>query len=155
MKKKQFIFTMAALGLAMTMTAGCGSNNGNNEGTAATNTKKPDNAAAAPEADNAAATNAPATNAPANEEPAAPKIAGKVVFTTNRTDLVDTELKNYAAKFHEKYPDATVEIEAIKDYDQTTKIRMASNELADISLIPGTVKNRICRTFTCLWTTWA
>ncbi|WP_201008478.1 ABC transporter substrate-binding protein [Paenibacillus glycanilyticus] len=136
MKKQQLISTMAVLGLAMTMAAGCGSNNGNNEGAAAPSNNKADNAAATTKADNAAA-----TNAAASEEPAAPKIAGKVVFTTNRTDLVDTELKNYAAKFHEKYPDATVEIEAIKDYDQTTKIRMASNELADISLIPGTVKN--------------
>lgn len=130
MKKKQLISTMAILGLAMTMAAGCGSNNGNSEGAAPSNNK----------ADNAAAANK-GNNAAASEEPAAPKIEGKVVFTTNRTDLVDTELKNYAAKFHEKYPDATVEIEAIKDYDQTTKIRMASNELADISLIPGTVKN--------------
>ncbi|GLX70313.1 ABC transporter substrate-binding protein [Paenibacillus glycanilyticus] len=136
MNKKQLISTMAVLGLAMTMAAGCGSNNGNNEGAAAPSNNKGNNAAATTEADNAAA-----SNAAASEEPAAPAISGKVVFTTNRTDLVDTELKNYATKFHEKYPDATVEIEAIKDYDQTTKIRMASNELADISLIPGTVKN--------------
>lgn len=130
---------MVVMGLAVTMAAGCGSNNGNNEGdAAAANAPAEKNTSTQTNAENdAAATNAPA----AAEETTGPKIEGKVVFTTNRTDLIDTELKNYAAKFKEKYPEATVEIEAIKDYDQTTKIRMASNELADISLIPGTVKN--------------
>ncbi|QGQ98359.1 extracellular solute-binding protein [Paenibacillus psychroresistens] len=75
------------------------------------------------------------------------KIQGKVTLATNRTDLIETNLKEYAEQFHAKYPDATVEFQAIKDYDQTIKIRMASNELPDIILIPGTVKNSDLPTF--------
>lgn len=73
-------------------------------------------------------------------EPA--QIKGKITVMTNRTDLVDTKLKEYADQFMEKYPEVTaVEFEGIKDYEKTLKIRMASKELADVVMVPTGISN--------------
>jgi len=61
---------------------------------------------------------------------------------TNRTDLVDTKLKEYAEQFKAKYPDVTeVEFEGLKDYEKTLKIRMSSKELTDVVMVPTGISN--------------
>ncbi|CAK4824592.1 unnamed protein product [Aphanomyces euteiches] len=108
------------------MLAACGS--GKKAEPAATDSGKA-TATAAPEV-----TKAPdaATEAP----PAASNIKGKVTFATNRTDMIGKQYVEYAKKFHEKYPEAEINFEAILDYDKTIKIRLASGDLPDILLIP-------------------
>ncbi len=68
------------------------------------------------------------------------EVSGTITFLTNRTDMVGTQFDDYAKRFHEKYPNAQVEFEAITDLDKTTKIRMSSGDYPDVVLIP-TVPN--------------
>lgn len=85
----------------------------------------------------------PAASAEApSQAPEAANIKGKITVMTNRTDLVDTKLKEYADQFIAKYPEVTgVEFEGIKDYEKTLKIRMASKELADVVMVPTGISN--------------
>ncbi|WP_116189462.1 extracellular solute-binding protein [Paenibacillus taihuensis] len=144
MKKSVALLSTAVLMTAML--SACGSDNNANESSNSTNASTTNNGKAAT---NDSTDNASTTNAADSSTDAAPAddVKGKVVFAINRTDLVETKLKEYSEQFHTKYPNATLEFEAIKDYDQTIKIRMASNELPDILLIPGTVKNSDLPTF--------
>ncbi len=73
--------------------------------------------------------------AKASEKPGS-NIKGKVTFLTNRTDMVDKEYKDYAKRFKEKYPNADIEFEAIRDYDKNVKVRIASADYPDILLVP-------------------
>ncbi|MBE7680115.1 ABC transporter substrate-binding protein [Paenibacillus sp. P13VS] len=64
------------------------------------------------------------------------EISGTITFLTNRTDMIDKEYVDYAARFKEKYPNAEVKFEAVTDLDKTTKIRIASGEFPDVVLVP-------------------
>ena len=44
------------------------------------------------------------------------KPSGEITVITQRTDIVNTKFKEYAAEFQKEYPDVTVKFEAIKDY---------------------------------------
>lgn len=79
---------------------------------------------------------APATKAPPAEAP----IKGTITMATHRTDIVDTKFPEWAKKFQEKYPDVQVKFEAYADYAKDLKVRMASNDFADIALNPGIAK---------------
>ncbi|ASA25905.1 ABC transporter substrate-binding protein [Paenibacillus donghaensis] len=129
MRNKLFSLSFVmALSLSTALT-GCGSNNNNNTGAAATEQPV---ATTAPET----ATNAPAE---ATKEPAAggADISGKITFLTNRTDMIGKEYDEYLKRFNEKYPNIEVELEASQtDYNQQSKVRMASGELPDIMFIP-------------------
>lgn len=114
--KKSFSVVGTIILTASLLTA-CG---GNNE---ADKSEQSTNASNSP----AASAVAVATSTP-NE---ADTIKGKITFAINRTDM-DDKLKEYADKFHQKYPNAEVVIEPIKDYEGTLKIRLASNEAPDI-----------------------
>jgi len=86
------------------------------------------------------ANNGTKTNATENSTeppPAEDEISGTITFLSNRTDMVDKEYVEYAKRFSEKYPNAKVEFEAITDHDQGIKLRMASGELPDVTLIPS------------------
>jgi raffinose/stachyose/melibiose transport system substrate-binding protein len=63
-------------------------------------------------------------------------VKGKVTFLTNRTDMIDKEYKDYAKRFKEKYPNADIEFEAIRDYDKNVKVRISTGDYPDIVLIP-------------------
>lgn len=123
MKKTKAVTSLAALTLMAGLFAGCSSNNN---------------------ADNAAATNAgntgtgtEATAAP--EGDAAKDIKGKITVITQRTDIVDTVFKDYAAKFNEKYPDVKVNFEALSNYEDQIKIRMSTSDYGDVLLLPTSV----------------
>ncbi|WP_127533344.1 ABC transporter substrate-binding protein [Paenibacillus kobensis] len=66
------------------------------------------------------------------------ELKGKVVFLTNRTDMVGKEYKEYKERFEEKYPGVTIEFEGILDYEKNSKIRIATGKFPDVMLIgPG------------------
>ena len=66
-------------------------------------------------------------------------VAGSITVLTNRTDLVDTALPEYAAAFNELYPDVEVTFEAITDYEGEVKTRMNTKDYGDVLLIPNTI----------------
>lgn len=123
MKKTRAVTSLAALTLMAGLFAGCSSNN-NTDNTAATNggnTGTGTEATAAPEGD------------------AAKDIKGNITVITQRTDIVDTVFKDYAAKFNEKYPDVKVNFEALSSYEDQIKIRMGTSDYGDVLLLPTSV----------------
>lgn len=65
------------------------------------------------------------------------KPSGEITVLTNRTDLVDTTLAEYAETFEKKYPGTSVKFEALTDYEGDTKIRLNSKDYGDVLLIPS------------------
>lgn len=65
------------------------------------------------------------------------KPTGSITVLTNRTDLVDTTFKTYAATFEKKYPGTTVKFQALTDYEGDAKIRLNSHNYGDVLLIPS------------------
>lgn len=70
---------------------------------------------------------------------AASDVSGEITVLTNRTDIVDTTFKEYAATFNETYPNVTVKFEAVKDYEGEVTTRMSTKDYGDVLLIPNTV----------------
>jgi raffinose/stachyose/melibiose transport system substrate-binding protein len=116
---KKTLSITVTLVFILTMLAACGSSK--------------DTAATTPAASPAASAKADTASAPGAADSA---IKGKVTFVTNRTDMIGKQYVDYAKKFHEKYPNAEINFEAIPDYDKTIKVRLASGDLPDILLIP-------------------
>ncbi len=69
------------------------------------------------------------------------EVNGDITFLTNRTDLeTDGTWDEYVAEFEEKYPDATVKVEAITNYEDDVKTRLSTpNGYGDVLLIPNGV----------------
>jgi raffinose/stachyose/melibiose transport system substrate-binding protein len=92
-------------------------------------------ATSAPPAATVAPTQAPATAAPATvaptEAPAA-KLTGNLLWCSHRTDFQTTLLPQYAAEFNKLYPDVKISIETYKDYRETVRIKMSSNDMPDV-----------------------
>lgn len=57
---------------------------------------------------------------------------------TNRTDIVDTELKDYADQYKQK-TGVTIKWEAITDYEGDVKVRLNSDNYGDVLLIPNAI----------------
>ena len=67
-------------------------------------------------------------------------LSGTVTFLTNRTDLdQDGTYAELIAKFNEKYPDVTIEVQAITDYAGELATRMQTTEYGDVLMIPDAV----------------
>lgn len=114
---------LMALTLVAGLFSGCSSNNNtNNE--AAKNTGNNGSSAEA--------------TAPADGT-AAKDIKGDITVITQRTDIVDTVFKEYAAKFNEKYPDVKVNFEALATYEDQIKIRMSTSDYGDVLLLPTSI----------------
>ncbi|TFD28959.1 ABC transporter substrate-binding protein [Cryobacterium cryoconiti] len=67
------------------------------------------------------------------------KVTGEITVLTNRTDIVDTTFKDYAAQFEKAYPGTKVKFEAIAKYETDVATRMSSGSYGDVLLIPNTV----------------
>ncbi|MFL0409959.1 ABC transporter substrate-binding protein [Microbacterium paludicola] len=67
------------------------------------------------------------------------EISGTITVITQRTDIVDTVFQDYKAQFEEKYPEVTVEFEAITDYEGEIAVRMNTEDYGDVLLIPNSV----------------
>ncbi len=68
-----------------------------------------------------------------------PKIGGTITVLTNRTDVVGTTFKDYAAQFEKKYPGTHVKFEAVANYETDVTTRLSSGNYGDVLLIPNTV----------------
>lgn len=66
-------------------------------------------------------------------------ISGEITVLTQRTDIVGTVFEDYKKKFTAKYPDVTVNFEAITNYEQEVRIRMGTKDYGDVLLIPNSV----------------
>ncbi|RIW34260.1 carbohydrate ABC transporter substrate-binding protein [Bacillus salacetis] len=67
------------------------------------------------------------------------KVEGEITVITQRTDIVDTVFKDYAAKFQEEYPDVEVNFEALADYEGQIMPRMNTGDYGDVLLIPTSI----------------
>ncbi|NQX47766.1 extracellular solute-binding protein [Paenibacillus tritici] len=124
MTKMRAVTSLAALTLMAGLFAGCSSDNNNASSEAATNA-------------GGTGANTEATAAPDGD--AAKDIKGDITVITQRTDIVDTVFKDYAAKFNEKYPDVKVNFEALSNYEDQIKIRMSTSDYGDVLLLPTSV----------------
>ncbi len=72
-----------------------------------------------------------------NELSADDKIAGKIVFFTNRTDKAQTTIKAIADEFMQIHPGSEIEIESVESSQIATVIgtRAAADELPDITIV--------------------
>ncbi len=66
-------------------------------------------------------------------------LKGDITVLTQKTDIVDTVFKDYAAKFNEKYPNIKVSFQALSDYEGQIKVRMNSNDYGDVLLLPTSI----------------
>ncbi|MCX7773138.1 MAG: extracellular solute-binding protein, partial [Clostridia bacterium] len=84
-------------------------------------------------------TSTPSESASATPEAsAAPAtIKGEITFVHNRTDRNETTFPQYIKKFNEKYPDITVKLETMTDYEGQIKIRMGTADYGDVLLAPN------------------
>ena len=91
-------------------------------------------------ADSTEAGAADATDAAVSTEAAAPEsIEGEITVLTHRTDIKDTKMVEYAAKFNETYPNVTVAFEAMEDYEGDVSNRLATGDYGDVFMIPNTI----------------
>ncbi len=67
------------------------------------------------------------------------ELSGTITVLTNRTDIVDTTLQDYAEQFQEANPGVTVEFEAITDYEGDVSIRLNTQDYGDVLLVPNSV----------------
>lgn len=61
---------------------------------------------------------------------------------TNRTDLVDSSLKDLAREYESMNPNVQVEFEGIKQRNDLLKIKAASRESLDITIVPTNVTKK-------------
>lgn len=59
-------------------------------------------------------------------------ISGSITVLTHRTDWVDTKFQDYLKAFNVKYPNVSVEFEAITDFNGTVRTRMGTKEYGDV-----------------------
>lgn len=124
MKKGKTMMGLMALTLMAGLFSGCSSNNNTtNEGAKNTGSNGSSTEASAAPSDDAAAKD----------------IKGDITVITQRTDIVDTVFKEYAAKFNEKYPDVKVNFEALATYEDQIKIRMSTSDYGDVLLLPTSI----------------
>jgi raffinose/stachyose/melibiose transport system substrate-binding protein len=60
------------------------------------------------------------------------KVSGELLWCSHRTDFQTTVLPDYVKEFNQKYPDVKITIETYKDYPETMKIKMSSNDMPDV-----------------------
>ncbi|MEV4641709.1 ABC transporter substrate-binding protein [Actinoplanes sp. NPDC049548] len=66
-------------------------------------------------------------------------VKGAITVLTNRTDLVDTKLPEYARKFEAKYPGTKVTFEGVTNYDNDVTTQLSGGDYGDVLMIPNTV----------------
>lgn len=75
-------------------------------------------------------------------------LKGNVTFLTARTDLVDTVYEDYKAKFKELYPNITIKVEGLTDYEKDLNVRLTTDDWGTMCLIPtGINKNELSQYF--------
>lgn len=67
-------------------------------------------------------------------------LKASLVFHTNRTDIMNTTLKQYVAGFQKLYPNISVKYEGDTNYFETMTTRLTTQNWGDICMIPTTVQ---------------
>ena len=80
------------------------------------------------------------TTAAAPTEASAPKLTGKIVFATHRTDKADNTLTDIAKEFMAQNPGTEVEVDPVMDASTTLSTRMAAGEAPDVYLMVSGIK---------------
>ncbi|SDE80471.1 ABC-type glycerol-3-phosphate transport system, substrate-binding protein [Fontibacillus panacisegetis] len=116
MRKNKVFFGFMALILVVAMMAGCSSNKNTGSTNTGANT---------------------GSNGEATEQTGKP--SGEITVITQRTDIVDTVFKEYAAEFNKIYPDVKVNFQALSDFEGQITVRMNSNDYGDVLLFPSSI----------------
>lgn len=67
-------------------------------------------------------------------------ISGEITFIHHRTDMNDNVFRDeYIPRFNEKYPNVTVKLETMSDYEGQIRIRMNTEDYGDVLMIPGDI----------------
>ncbi|MFF5075691.1 ABC transporter substrate-binding protein [Actinoplanes sp. NPDC000266] len=66
-------------------------------------------------------------------------VKGSITVLTNRTDLADTVLPEYAKKFTAKYPGTTVKFQGLTNYEGDVTTQLSGGDYGDVLLIPNSV----------------
>lgn len=137
MKSVSKILSVALAGaMALSMTACSGGSNKNSSTASAAGSTAVSTAASA-----GASTDAVPTIDKINLGTDYKDLKASLKVLTDRTDIVDTKLKDYAKKFNEMYPNITIKYEAVNDYANDVVNRLATKEWGDICLIPASVNS--------------
>ncbi|GAA1643299.1 ABC transporter substrate-binding protein [Actinoplanes couchii] len=67
------------------------------------------------------------------------EVKGAITVLTNRTDLVETKLPEYAKAFQAKYPGTTVTFEGVTNYEDDVTTQLSGGDYGDVLLIPNSV----------------
>ncbi|OJF10574.1 ABC transporter substrate-binding protein [Couchioplanes caeruleus subsp. caeruleus] len=67
------------------------------------------------------------------------EVEGAITVLTNRTDLVNTKLSEYARRFEAEHPGTEVTFEAVTNYERDVTTQLGSGDYGDVLLIPNTV----------------
>ncbi len=75
-------------------------------------------------------------------------ITATVKFLTHRTDMMDpdyngTTLPEYIAEFNKMYPNITIDVEAMTNYDDDALLRLQGSDWGDIMMIPSLDKDQL------------
>ncbi|RFA23231.1 hypothetical protein B7R25_02280 [Subtercola boreus] len=76
----------------------------------------------------------------ANNQSTDGKPSGEITVLTNRTDLIkDKTFDGYTAAFEKLYPDVTVKVQGITDYENEVTTRLSTKNYGDVLGIPASV----------------
>lgn len=142
-KWKQISSLVLATGMVFSMTGCGGSNNGST--TTSTNEKATTQNATEEKAD---ASTEGASSGDINYDATLDELTvgdysdltATVKFLTCRTDIVDTVYEDYKAQFKEIYPNITLEVEGVTDYEQDVLVRLTTPDWGTMCLIPNITK---------------
>ena len=67
------------------------------------------------------------------------EVKGDITVLTNRTDLINTKLAEYAQRFEAKHPGTNVTFEGVTNYEQDVTTQLSGGDYGDVLLIPNTV----------------
>ena len=68
-------------------------------------------------------------------------VKAEIKFLTNRTDIVDTKLKDYVKEFQKMYPNISVKYEGVTNYADDVTTRVSTKDWGDVCSIPASVTN--------------
>lgn len=120
MKMKKIISSLLVFVLVLASLTACGKD-----------VKETTKQEAAPVAENKGSENKEAEKETAGEEETA-GLSGKIVITTNMTNVVDTTLRDLAQGFMDANPGTEIVYEAIKDYETVVATRISGGEAPDL-----------------------
>lgn len=66
-------------------------------------------------------------------------LSADIKFITNKTDIIDTTMREYADEFNEMYPNINIEYEGITNYADEIMLRLTTGDWGDICMIPPTM----------------